>query len=386
MRPVAVVDRRTFMAAAAVVAGAAFARPEARHLTPIDAWYARSIIIDGLGGIIDPQGIIDPYSPSGQTRLSDRVWSELERTGVTAVNETLLPVGNEPDAWSGVLKYMDWFDAVVNANPDRLRVVRTARDLEQAKEVGQIGLIYRTQDTAMVGAALDRLTELERRGVRVVQLTYNLRNLSGDGALEPENAGLSRLGHATIGRIEEEKLLLDLAHGGARTITEAIAAATRPLTISHTGARAIHDHPRNVSDEAIRAVADKGGVTGIYFMPYLAASSKPTGADLIRHIEHVANVGGQDHVAIGTDGPLRPVIINDQTRAQARQAFEQRAASGFTAPGDGPDVLNIVMDYNTVDRFQRLAEALAQRGWTTPRLEKLLGANLERLYRETWGT
>jgi membrane dipeptidase len=382
----AVIDRRTFVTTgtASLIAGTAFAHAGSQRVSRSDAWYGRSIIVDGLGGIIDPDGIIDPYSPSGQTRLSDRVWSELKRTGVTAVNETLLPVGNGPDAWSDLLKYMDWFDSVVNANPDRLRIIRGVAEIEAAKRTGRIGLIYRTQDTAMIGTALDRLAELKGRGVRVVQLTYNLRNLSGDGALEPENAGLSRLGHATIARIEQEKLLLDLAHGGARTITEAIAVASRPLTISHTGARAVYDHPRNISDEAIRAVADRGGVIGLYFMPYLAASSKPTAADLIRHIEHVTNIGGEEHVAIGTDGPLLPVVINEETRKRARDAFRQRDAAGFTAPGDGPDVINIVQDYNSVDRFQSLGADLAKRGWSTDRLEKLFGANLFRLYADVW--
>jgi membrane dipeptidase len=385
MTPAAVMDRRTFAAgAAALLAGTALARPRPRQPTRREAWYDRSVIIDGLGGIIDPDGIIDPYSPSGQTRLGDRVWSELKRTGVTAVNETLLPVGNDPDAWADLLKYVDWFDSVVDANPDRLRIIRIAADLVAAKAAGQIGLIYRTQDTAMIGTALDRVAELKRRGVRVIQLTYNLRNLSGDGALEPENAGLSRLGHATIARIEQEKLLLDLAHGGARTITEAIASTKRPLTISHTGARAIYDHPRNVFDEAIRAVADRGGVTGVYFMPYLAASSNPTGADLIRHIEHIANVGGEDHIAIGTDGPLRRIVFDDAARKRAREAFAQRDAAGFTAPGDGPDVINVVEDYNRIDRFQRLAADLAKRGWTVTRLEKLFGANLLRVYHDVW--
>src|SRR5438046_3016741 len=138
-----------------------------------------------------------------------------------------------------------------------------------------------TPDTAMIGPKLDRLTEMKKGGVRAIQLTYNLANLSGDGSIEPRNGGLTNLGRDTIRRIESEKLLLDLAHGGARTIDDAIAFAQRPLTISHTGARAITDHPRNVSDAAIKAVADKGGVVGVYFMPYLAPNSHPTGAMLL---------------------------------------------------------------------------------------------------------
>src|SRR5256885_325237 len=323
------IDRRTMMAGAAatLAAGPALARKAAAA----PGWYERAIVIDGLGGIQDP------YSPDAQTRLSDRGWAEMQRTGVTAVNQTIIPVGNQPDAWPEFLKNLDIYDSLIAANPDRVRLIRMAADLEATKKAGQIGMIYGTQDTAMVGTALDRLSEMKKRGVRTVQLTYNLRNLSGDGALEPANAGLSKLGLATIARIEKEQLLLDLSHGGARTIAEAIAAAKRPPTISHTGARALYDHPRNVSDESLKALADKGGVAGVYFMPYLVPSSKPTGEDLVRHIEHMAQVMGEDHLAIGTDGGLIPIEINADTYKRAKEIYEQRKAAGFAAPGEYPD-------------------------------------------------
>jgi membrane dipeptidase len=245
--------------------------------------------------------------------------------------------------------------------------------------------MYCTQDTSMIGTQLDRVAELKAKGVRQIQLTYNLRNLSGDGALEPANAGLSRLGRATIARIEAEKLLLDLSHGGARTIAEAIEAATRPMIISHTGCRDLHDNPRNVHDSAMKAVAQKGGVVGIYFMPFLTANSQPTGADLLRHIEHAANICGEDHVSIGTDGDIFPILLNDKAREAQRKSHAERAAAGIAAPGEGPDVFTMVADYNSIDKFERLAFDLSKRGWSDSRIEKLLGANLLRLCGQVWG-
>src|SRR5207237_5650495 len=177
-------------------------------------------------------------------------------------------------------------------------------DVRAAKAAGKAAVIYGTQDTAFAGLNLDRLDVLSGLGVRVVQLTYNLRNLSGDGALEPANAGLSKLGRKTIERIEKNKQLLDLSHGGQRTIAEAIAAATRPPTISHTGCRSLHDNPRNVWDAELKALADKGGVVGIHWMPFLVPGGQPTTADLVRHMAHAVDVCGEDHVAIGTDGGL----------------------------------------------------------------------------------
>jgi membrane dipeptidase len=220
-------------------------------------------------------------------------------TGVTMLRDTVFPVGNGADPWGDYQKDITAKHNVMEANPDRLVLIRTAADILQAKREKKFGVLLGTQDSCMVGPELDRLAQLKKDGVMSVQLTYNLRNLAGDGSLEPANSGLSNLGRDTIRRIETEKLLLDLAHGGARTIDEAIAFAKRPLVISHTGARAIIDHPRNVSDAAIKAVADNGGVVGVYFMPYLATNMHPTSADVIAHVEHIAKIAGEDHVGIG---------------------------------------------------------------------------------------
>ena len=349
-----------------------------RAATP--KWFANAIVIDGLSGLGDP------YAPETQTRLSDRAMKELRQTGLTALRTTLVPVGNQPDVWERVNDFMDSMDSVFAANPDFLIKVKTAADIEAAKKAGKLGILYGTQDTAMVGTDLDRLGKMKERGVRCVQLTYNLRNLSGDGSLEPDNAGLSRLAKATIERIEAEKLLFDLSHGGARTIREGLAQAKRPPTISHTGCRDLHDNPRNVFDADMRTVADKGGVVGIYFMPFLVANSQPTTADVVRHIEHAWKVCGEDHVGIGTDnGPLAQ-LIDDEARRRAREENAYRMKMGFAAPGEGPDVFPVVMELNRVDRFQHLAEALVARGHGQARLEKLFGQNLLRLYRDVWGS
>lgn len=369
-------DRRTVMGG---MAAAALAAPALARKTVLSSWYANLIVIDGLGGISDP------YGSDGELRLTDRGWAESKTSGIAAVRDTLLPVGNYSDSWEKFIKNLDDYHNQLAANPERLVLVEKASDIRAARNAGKIGVILGTQDSAMVGPALDRLAEMRKRGVRAVQLTYNLANLSGDGSIEPRNAGITNLGRDTIRRIEAEKLLLDLAHGGARTIDEAIAFSRRPLTISHTGARAINDHPRNVSDSAIRGVAEKGGVVGVYFMPYLAPDMHPSGAMLLDHIDHVARVGGEDHIAIGTDGGLLPVTIDASAKEAARKDYEQRKAAGIAAPGEGPDVFPLVMDYNSIDKLERLGSDLLKRGWTMARVEKLLGANLLRLYSDVWG-
>jgi membrane dipeptidase len=359
--------------AALAAAGPAFAK------APAKGWYDRAIVIDALGGIGDP------YSPEEQLRLGDRAWTEMVATGVTMLRDTVFPVGNVPDPWGDYQKDIEAKRNILNANPDRLVLVRTAADIVKAKRDRKFGWLWGTQDSSMVSPDLDRLAQLKKDGVMTVQLTYNNGNLAGDGSLEPRDGGLTKLGKATIERIEAEKLLLDLAHGGARTMAEAVAFAKRPLVISHTGARALTDHPRNTADETIKAVADKGGVVGVYFMPFLTLDSHPKGEDLLRHVEHIAKVAGEDHVGIGTDNGVLPTTLDEETKRKLKEWQEQRIKQGIAAPGEAVGVYPLVEDYNSVDRYKRFAADLQKRGWSEARLDKLMGGNFLRVYKDAWG-
>ncbi len=372
------ISRRAMLGGIAALAAARPGIAQRRGAGP--GWFDRAIVIDGLGGTGDPYNEVD-----GVTRLGDRAWAETVATGVTVVRDTVFPVGNPADPWKDYQGDIANKHDFIGANPDRLLLVRTAADILKAKREKKFGIVIGTQDTSMIGPDLDRLAQLKKDGVMTVQLTYNNRNLAGDGALEPANAGLSKLGRKTIERIEAEKLLLDLSHGGQRTMAEAAAMAKRPLVVSHTGARALFDHPRNTDDATIKMVADKGGVTGIYFMPFLAADMKPSGARLIEHIEHVAKIAGEDHVGIGTDNGVLPVMLDAKSRADLRKWQMERLKAGIAAPGENPDFVPVVEEYNSIDRYRRIANDLIKRGWTQARVEKLMGGNFLRVYREAWG-
>ena len=361
-------------AAAVLTSGPAVARQAGRG-----GWYDRAIVIDALGGLSDP------YSPDDQLRLGDRAWSEMLATGVTLLRDTVFPVGNVADPWGDYQKDIVAKHNILNANPDRLVLVRSAADILKAKREKKFAWLYGTQDMSMVGGDLDRLAQLKKDGVMTVQLTYNNGNLAGDGSLEPRNGGLTKLGKAAIERIEAEKMLLDLSHGGARTMAEAAAFAKRPLVISHTGARAVVDHPRNTADETIKAIADKGGVIGVYFMPFLTLDSHPKGEDLLRHVEHIANVAGEDHVGIGTDNGVLPQDTGPEATRKLNEWAAQRIKMGIAAPGEGLNVWPMVADYNSVDRYHRFVADLQKRGWSEARLEKLVGGNFLRVYHEAWG-
>ena len=373
-------SRRDVLIGIAGLATSAAARKSHAATTGFsDQDFRRAIVIDGLGGVDDP------YSPDDATVLDPRAIADLKASGLTMSHFTLNKPGNGADVWDKTIANIASVDRMITDNPDILIKVSSTGDIRRAKREGKSAILYGTQDTSLVGEDLDRLALLKGLGVRSIQVTYNLRNLSGDGALEPGNAGLSRLGHATIARIEKEKMLVDFSHGGQRTIAEGIAATTHPPIISHTGCRNLYDNPRNVWDAEMKACADKGGVVGIYWMPFLVENSRPTGADLVRHMDHAKNVCGEDHVSIGTDGRLSKTVLDDKSRAEQKKFYETRSAQGIAAPGEGPDIFNIVAEWDDIMRYRHLADGLSKAGWTTGQIEKALGANLLRVYGESFG-
>lgn len=372
-------NRRHFLAGgSAGVTFAVMARAVAERRSFAAADYERAVVIDAMGTIGDPDATALESPPS------ERLLRDIRAAGLTAVSMTL-SVGSNGDRLSKAMQRIAIFDEKVAAAPDALMRVRTAADLRTAKQTGRLGLIYNVQDTSLLENDLTRVELLHALGLRQMQLTYNVRNLVGDGCLERGNAGLSNLGRALVAELGRTRIVMDLSHAGERTIAEAIAEAKLPPVISHTGCRDLRDHPRNVYDAELRALAAKGGVVGIYFMPFLVERGAARKDDLIRHIEHAANLCGEDHVGLGTDGMLSARAIDDEYRAALRDDYETRVKQGIAAPGEGPDAYQVVPDYNEPRRMQRLAEDLSARGWSGSRIEKLLGGNFARVFTEVWG-
>jgi membrane dipeptidase len=240
------------------------------------------------------------------------------------------------------------------------------------------------QDGVAFETDLERLRDLYDLGVRVVQPTYNRRNLLGDGCLEPANAGLSITGVHAVERMNDLGILIDLSHCGRQTAADAIRLSKQPVAFTHTGCVALADHPRNRTDAELRAVADKGGVSGIYFMPYLCQGKQPTSADVIRHLEHMIDVAGEDHVSIGTDGSVSAEVMDEAFKTRFAEDTRQRRELGVAAPQEFDDGYLFAADLNTPRKLETLAHLLSLRGHPDSRIEKVLGANLMRLFAQVW--
>lgn len=380
MTPYRRMDRRAFLAASAAVAAALAAGRGRADGAPVAALYRRSIVIDGLGG---PGG--DEFDQGRP--LTPAELSEVRDSGITAFNVTIGNVGNEPPlaAFEAIVRDVARLDAEIDRHTDVFARVRTVADIRSAKRDGRCGLVYGLQDGVSFEDDLDRLQALRQFGVMVMQPTYNRRNLLGDGCMEPADAGLSRDGVRAVERMNALGILVDLSHCGRRTAMDAIRVSSKPVAFTHTGCAALADHPRNRTDAELRAVAERGGVVGIYVMPYLAKGRQPTAADVVAHVEHAWGTCGEDHVSIGTDGILSTIALTPEFVAAFRDNTRKRREAGIAAPGETDDGYLFASDLNTPRRLETLAGMLLARGHSESRVEKLLGANLLRVFGEAWG-
>jgi membrane dipeptidase len=373
-------NRRDF----AKLAGAAAIAP--RVLAPADdrrtasargslAWpgYERAIAIDCLAS----PGPFNTPDRTGAPLTAEMV-ANAKTSGITAVNVTV-----SGDSIASTFQEMGYWERELQAHADVFTKVYSVADIRRAKETRRLGLIYGFQNATMLEGDAANLDLFHRFGVRIIQLTYNDRNLLGDGCLEPANAGLSRHGVDVVTRMNELRMVVDLSHCGLQTTSDGIARSSRPVAITHSGCRAVFDHPRSKPDTILRAMADKGGVLGIYMMPFINAQGQPVAADLVRQIEHAVNVCGEEHVGIGSDLSITPHVVNAEYEARHRRFVEGRKQRGIAAPRE--EDYMFVKDLNTPRRLEQIADHLLRRGYSEGRVEKIIGGNWVRLFTDVWG-
>jgi len=376
------VDRRGFLA----FAGAGvLAAPRIARAQPAPA-RRDMLIVNALGGLGDPNEPPGAGEDGPDTiEPTQRVLADARASGMDAVNITIGHVAGEDDPFELSVREVAAWDAFVRSRPDAVLKVTRAADIERARAERKLGLIYGFQNATMLGEDVSRVDLFANLGVRVFQLTYNPAGALGGGAMAPGDPPLTALGRAMIERLNTARVMIDLSHSGTRTCLDAARKSTRPISINHTGCRALADLPRNKTDLELRAVAARGGFVGIYFMPFLNAEREATAADVVAHIEHAIRVCGEDHVGIGTDGATTGVDDWAAFRASARIANAERAAAGIAATGERPDVLPLVPELTGPDQFHMLADRLAARGFSERRIEKIMGLNFLAFAREIWG-
>jgi len=305
-------------------------------------------------------------------------------SGLAAVNVTLAVSSPGAHDFENTLDEIADWDELIRRHAAYFLKISQASDIEAAHRAGKLGIIYGFQNTSRIGDDLDRIDQFHDRGLRIIQLTYNMANPVGGGVLAPER-GLTDFGHRVVERLNARRIMVDLSHSGTKTCLDAIAASRQPISINHTGCRALVDVPRNKTDEELRLAAGKGGYIGIYLNSFLSVHMPSKADDLIAHIEHAIQICGEDHVGIGSDNDS-PFAAHDSaifTKLMNEQIMQRRAA-GMSAPGENPGFLPFLPDLQGPDLYRQLAVKLRERGHSQSRVAKILGGNFMRYADAIW--
>jgi microsomal dipeptidase-like Zn-dependent dipeptidase len=221
-------------------------------------------------------------------------------------------------------------------------------------------------------------------GIRFMQLTYQRRNLVGDGCGERTNAGLSKFGVEVVKELNRLGIVIDLSHVGVRTTLETIELSAHPVAVTHSGVRALCDTVRNKTDEELKALAARGGVIGIPpksgFLTENGLREGTTIDDYIKHIDYVADLVGIDHVGIGTD-------VGDERKytVERMSAFNQRYPEVAIIDGDLRTEVMHTAGLQSPGTLYNITAGLVRRGYSDADIRKVLGENFARVFREVWG-
>ncbi len=372
-------DRRDFIMTAVAsvpLLGIRGNHPGLTACEDVQALYERVLVIDALA---NPGSFNIPWPPQGPL-LPEQI-DNIRASGITAVDVTVSHTG-----FKQTVQQIARWQGELDKYPDLLSSVKHIEDLNRAKTEGKLGLILGFQHTEMLGRELSLLDTFHQLGVRIVQLTYNKRNYIGDGCLEPRDGGLSNFGRQAVERLNALGIAIDVSHCGPQTTNDAISQSNAPILITHSGCKSVYDNPRNKDDATLRAMADRGGVIGIYLMPFLGNDGSPyaTKEMFYRHLDHALRVCGEAHVGIGSDLSITPVEESPEYLKTWEEGNEIRARLGIQAP-DEAGRFPYLPDLNTPRRLESIAEEMDRRGYSCTVIEQVLGANFKRAMGEIWG-
>ena len=384
------VSRRHVLKVALGSAGMAMAAPMINigrfslFATAAQNYSARCIDLVRESLVID---MLFPLTINGDTQqrwgpsldgLSDEDIAEFRESEIDVVHVARGVGGRTAsDAYRNVLTFVATYNSIVANRPDVFVRIDSSEDLTRVHESGRVGILIGLQNSQHFRAPAD-VNTFHALGQRVSQLTYNSRNMIGNGSTERIDGGISDFGAAIIERMNEVGMAVDVSHCGDRTTLDAFELSNRPVLITHSNVRALAPaHPRCKTDDAIRAMARSGGVMGVTGVRMFVKNDEPTTIeDYLNHFDHVRDLVGVEHLGIGSDIDLHgyddmPAEQNEQLRAGYKGSY------GFRDK----------IDIEGVDHPKRmfdLTEGLIRRGYTDRDIEGILGGNFKRVLGEIW--
>lgn len=329
----------------------------------------RSLVIDMLGVLA-----IDGSPKAYAGKLSPKAAAEFRDSGITGFHQSMGFMG--PTAREDALTWIAESAGFASRNEAGFLLVDTAADLIRAKKEGRAAIILGVQNAEHFKDAAD-VELFYQLGLRCSQLTYNAQNLIGAGATERVDGGVTDFGVSIIEAMNKVGMLVDVSHCGDRTTLDGIALSPKPIAITHSNCRAIVNHPRCKTDEAIKALAAKGGVMGITGVRNFVSATEPTAVpQIVDHIDHVVKLVGIEHVGVGSDADLNGY---DDMPHDEYEKLKSMYKSSYAFRGkidtDGFDHPRKMFD---------LTEELIRRNYSDANIVAILGGNFLRLLSGTW--
>jgi membrane dipeptidase len=281
----------------------------------------------------------------------------------------------------GVAQSLMFYLNKISEKPDKYKIIRTTNDIDTAIKESKLGLFFTHQGTALFAGDVDMVGLWRQLGYGYCLLAYNQRNAVGDGCFETANGGLTAYGKQLIDAYNRYGMIVDVSHTGERTSIEAIERSSKPVISSHSGALAIADYQRSLSDTVIKAIAKSGGVCSINMVGAFMDKTNPdivTTDALFRHIDYMANLVGIDHVGFGSD-----FIPNVNLTA----SLIQTPAGAALFPDGGYSAAMGAKGVPTPAPYQivaALVDKMLEKGYSEQDCGKFLGGNMYRVMEEIW--
>jgi membrane dipeptidase len=329
----------------------------------------RTLVIDMLGVLkldFEPTAFSSP--------ASEEAIAQFRASGITAFHNSIGTGG--PLAQQETLEFLAAWQGYVGRNSQLFTLAGTLADLERAKAERRVAVIMGIQNSEHFQEPKD-VKRFYQLGQRCSQLTYNSQNYLGTGGTDRVDGGVTDFGAEIIKAMNEVGMLIDVSHCGDRTTLDAIEISAKPIAITHSNCRALNNHPRLKTDEAITKLAARGGVMGITGVRNFVRDREPTTVEhVVDHIDHVVKLAGIEHVGIGTDSDLNGYDdMPEEQRKQLMAMYKSSYAFRDKLDTDGFDHPQKIFD---------LTEALIRRGYSDDNISAVLGGNFRRLLGATW--
>lgn len=298
----------------------------------------------------------------------------------------------------GTPRYRRNFEVNDKALDDAITKIENSDEIYVATKGSDIGrrngcaAFLQFQSCETIGTDLDRIGYFHEKGLRVLQLTHHNNNAFAGGAIEVEHSGLTQLGRDGLAEMNRLRILPDIAHGSVPTILQTAKQSKTPVVYSHGACRRFVDHPRCITDKGIKAVADSGGVVGIFMMSFwLTKDPNPGIEHLVQHIQHVINIGGIAAIGIANDFPMSGqqnlVKLGNDNKEGVKQYLDWwRAMRDLNIPGYEEDPEHVVIpELNNINRMQIIHRALERAGLSDQEIAAVMGGNWQRALIEVLG-